>query len=92
MGFRVAIEAALQAPRQTAGLILVDGMQFAAAMEPILMERFASLDGYTTITNALFNDMFTARSDRRGTVRGRAGVASAWPIGKKCSAICCVMM
>jgi pimeloyl-ACP methyl ester carboxylesterase len=63
MGCRVAIEAALQAPRQTAGLILVDGSQFAAAMEPILMERFASPDGYTTITNALFNDMFTARSD-----------------------------
>jgi pimeloyl-ACP methyl ester carboxylesterase len=63
MGCRVAIEAALQAPERTAGLILVDGSQFAAAMQPVLMERFASADGYTTITNALFKDMFTARSD-----------------------------
>ena len=63
MGCRVVIEAALQAPAQTAGLILVDGSQFAAAMEPVLMQRFASPDGYETITNALFNDMFTARSN-----------------------------
>jgi pimeloyl-ACP methyl ester carboxylesterase len=63
LGCRVAIEAALQASAQTAGVILVDGSQFAAAMEPILMERFASPDGYTTITNALFKDMFTAKSD-----------------------------
>jgi pimeloyl-ACP methyl ester carboxylesterase len=64
MGCRVAIEAALQAPKQTAGVILVDGSQFAAAMEPVLMERFATPDGYTTITNALFNDMFTGKSDK----------------------------
>jgi pimeloyl-ACP methyl ester carboxylesterase len=44
MGCRVAIEAALQAPSQTAGLILVDGSQFAAAMEPVLMQRFAVTD------------------------------------------------
>ena len=63
MGCRVVIEAALQAPRQTAGVILVDGSQFAAAMEPVLMERFATAEGYVAITKALFNDMFTARSD-----------------------------
>ncbi|HEX3992740.1 MAG TPA: alpha/beta hydrolase [Acetobacteraceae bacterium] len=63
MGCRVAIEAALQAPSQTAGLVLVDGSQFAAAMEPVLMQRFATPDGYETLTKVLFNDMFTARSD-----------------------------
>jgi pimeloyl-ACP methyl ester carboxylesterase len=63
MGCRVAIEAALQAPAQTAAVILVDGSQFAAVMEPILMERFATPDGYTALTNALFKDMFTAKSD-----------------------------
>jgi pimeloyl-ACP methyl ester carboxylesterase len=64
MGCRVAIEAALQAPAQTKAVILVDGSQFAAAMEPILMERFATAEGYTAITNALFKDMFTAKSDK----------------------------
>jgi pimeloyl-ACP methyl ester carboxylesterase len=60
----VVIEAALQAPRQTAAVILVDGSQFAAAMEPVLMERFASPEGYEAITGVLFNDMFTAKSDK----------------------------
>ena len=63
MGCRVAIEAALQAPAQTAAVILVDGSQFAASMEPILMERFATSHGYTALINALFKDMFTAKSD-----------------------------
>jgi pimeloyl-ACP methyl ester carboxylesterase len=35
MGCRVVIEAALQAPGQTAGVILVDGSQLAAAMEGV---------------------------------------------------------
>lgn len=64
MGCRVVVEAALQAPERTAGVILVDGSQFAAAMEAVLMERFATPDGFATITNALFKDMFTAKSDR----------------------------
>jgi pimeloyl-ACP methyl ester carboxylesterase len=63
MGCRVAIEAALQAPAQTAGVILVDGSQFAPTMETVLAEQFASPDGYATITNDMFNDMFTSRSD-----------------------------
>src|ERR1700733_9904869 len=46
LGCRVVIEAALQVPRQTAGVILVDGSQFAAVMEPVLMERFATAEGY----------------------------------------------
>jgi pimeloyl-ACP methyl ester carboxylesterase len=63
MGCRVAIEAALQAPTQTRGVILVDGSQFAPAMEAVLRERFAAPDGYAAFTEILFTDMFTARSD-----------------------------
>jgi pimeloyl-ACP methyl ester carboxylesterase len=64
MGCRVVIEAALQAPTHAAGVILVDGSQFAPAMATVLQERFATPDGYATITGAMFKDMFTARSDR----------------------------
>jgi len=63
MGCRVVIEAALQAPAQTAGVILVDGSQFAPAMAAVLRERFAAPDGYATMTESIFRDMFTARSD-----------------------------
>jgi pimeloyl-ACP methyl ester carboxylesterase len=64
MGCRVVIEAALQAPGQTAGVILVDGSQLAAAMEGVLKERFATPDGYTTTVNGLLQAMFTAKSDK----------------------------
>jgi pimeloyl-ACP methyl ester carboxylesterase len=63
MGCRVAIEAALQAPTQTAGVILVDGSQFAPEMAAVLRERFATPDGYTMTTEGMFKAMFTARSD-----------------------------
>src|SRR5262245_41884528 len=39
MGCRVVIEAALQAPRHAAAVVLVDGSQFAPAIEPVLRER-----------------------------------------------------
>jgi pimeloyl-ACP methyl ester carboxylesterase len=84
MGCRVVVEAALQAPERTAGVILVDGSQFAAVMEPILMERFATPDGYVTITNALFNDMFTARSDNAvATAVVERALRLPRPIGEK---------
>jgi pimeloyl-ACP methyl ester carboxylesterase len=63
MGCRVVTEAALQAPAQTAGVILVDGSQFAASMAPVLRERFATADGYAATVKSLFTDMFTAKSD-----------------------------
>jgi pimeloyl-ACP methyl ester carboxylesterase len=63
MGCRVVIEAALQAPAQTAGVILVDGSQFAPAMEAVLRERLAAPDGYTATVKGLFADMFAAKSD-----------------------------
>jgi pimeloyl-ACP methyl ester carboxylesterase len=63
MGCRVVVEAALQAPSRTAGVILVDGSQFAAAMGPALRELFASPSGFDTITGKWFPDMFTAKSD-----------------------------
>ncbi len=63
MGCRVVVEAALQAPDRTAGVILVDGSQFAPAMQAVLRERFATPDGYATMINGMFKDMFTAKSD-----------------------------
>jgi pimeloyl-ACP methyl ester carboxylesterase len=53
----------LQAPAHTAGVILVDGSQFAASMEAVLRERFATADGYAATIKGLFADMFTAKSD-----------------------------
>jgi len=63
MGCRVVIEAALQAPAQTAGVILVDGSQFAASMEAVFNERFAAPDGYAATISGLFQDMFTPKSN-----------------------------
>lgn len=63
MGCRIVTEAALQAPERTAALVLVDGSQFAPAMEAVLRQRFAAPDGYATMVNAMFADMFTAKSD-----------------------------
>jgi pimeloyl-ACP methyl ester carboxylesterase len=84
MGCRVVIEAALQAPVQTAGVILVDGSQFAAAMADVLQQRFALPDGYATFSHGLFNDMFTADSDKRvaASIIERAGRLPR-PIGEK---------
>jgi pimeloyl-ACP methyl ester carboxylesterase len=65
MGCRVVVEAALQAPERTSAVILVDGSQFAATMRPVLEQAFAAPDGFATLTNAMFADMFTAKSDRR---------------------------
>lgn len=64
MGCRVAIEAALQAPAHTAAIVLVDGSQFAPAIEGPMKERFAAPDGYAAMASALFRDMFTERSDK----------------------------
>jgi len=63
MGCRVVIEAALQAPERTAGVVLVDGSQFAPAMATVLKETFATPDGYQTLTRRSFREMFTAKSD-----------------------------
>ena len=65
MGCRVVIEAALQAPSRTAGVVLVDGSQFGPAMLTSLREQFAEPDGYRKLTQALFLSMFTAKSDQR---------------------------
>jgi pimeloyl-ACP methyl ester carboxylesterase len=64
MGCRVVTEAALQAPERTAAVILVDGSQFAPAMAEVLRQRFTEPDGYATMVDSLFNDMFTVRSDK----------------------------
>jgi pimeloyl-ACP methyl ester carboxylesterase len=63
MGCRVVVEAALQAPSRAAGVVMVDGSQFAAAMEPVLRARFATADGFAAQTRQMFQEMFTARSE-----------------------------
>ena len=63
MGCRVVIEAALQTPEQTAGIILVDGSQFAASMRSVLEQRFTEPNGYSRFVDDLFKDMFTAKSN-----------------------------
>ena len=63
MGCRVVTEAALQAPDHTAGVILVDGSQFGAEVATVLKDRLATAEGYSTYTEGLFKDMFTAKSD-----------------------------
>jgi pimeloyl-ACP methyl ester carboxylesterase len=75
MGCRVVIEAALQAPVRTAGVVLVDGSQFAPAMEDTLKGAFATTHGYATLIGTWFKDMFTAKSDaaRAASVVERAG-------------------
>jgi pimeloyl-ACP methyl ester carboxylesterase len=84
MGCRVVVEAARSAPRHTRGVILVDGSQFAAAMEPVMRERFAAPDGYRTFTAGLFKDMFTSRSETAvaASVMDRAALLPR-PIGEK---------
>ena len=64
MGCRVVTEAALQAPDQTAAVILLDGSQFAAAMRATLVERFATPASTTETVAGMFKDMFTAKTDK----------------------------
>jgi pimeloyl-ACP methyl ester carboxylesterase len=63
LGCRVVTEAALQAPERTRALVLVDGSQFAAAMGPALKVAFAQPNGFATMAQGLFKDMFTAKSN-----------------------------
>jgi len=63
LGCRVVTEAALQAPDRVAGVVFVDGSQFAPGMAGPLREAFAVPDGFVTLTGKWFNEMFTAKSD-----------------------------
>lgn len=84
MGCRVVIEAALQAPERTAGIILVDGSQFAAGMGQTLQDMFATQAGFATVTGTWFKDMFTAKSDPRVAAAVVARAAQlARPVGEK---------
>ena len=62
MGCRVVLEAALQAPAHMAGVVLIDGSQFAPAMEAMLKETFAEPNGFETLTHRWFQEMFTTKS------------------------------
>jgi len=75
MGCRVVLEAALQAPEHTAGVIFADGSQFAPEMAEVMRQRFAAPDGFAAMTGGMFTDMFTAGSDAAvaAAVVARAG-------------------
>jgi pimeloyl-ACP methyl ester carboxylesterase len=64
LGCRVVTEATLQAPERVAGVVFVDGSQFAAGMAEPLRAAFAEADGFTTLTGRWFSEMFTASSDQ----------------------------
>jgi pimeloyl-ACP methyl ester carboxylesterase len=75
MGCRVVVEAAIRASTRVAGVVLVDGSQFAPAMEATLKETFAIPDGYPTLIARWFREMFTTKSNPAvaAAVVGRAG-------------------
>jgi len=64
LGCRVVTEAALQAPERVAGVVFVDGSQFAASMAEQLRAAFAEPDGFATLTGRWFREMFTSASDQ----------------------------
>jgi pimeloyl-ACP methyl ester carboxylesterase len=84
MGCRVAIEAALQAPHRVSGLVLIDGSQFAPAMQTILRQTFGSSDGYLSLIARWFREMFTPESKAElvAETLQRAGTLPR-PIGEK---------
>lgn len=63
MGCRVVVEAALQAPTHTGGLVLIDGSQFASSIGPALQGFFATSGGYTALMSGWFKDMFTTKTE-----------------------------
>jgi len=69
MGCRVVVEAVLQAPEHAVGVVLVDGSQFAPAMEATFREAFATPEGYANLVQRWFRDMFTAKSGGRSARR-----------------------
>jgi pimeloyl-ACP methyl ester carboxylesterase len=62
MGCRVVVEAAMQETDRVAGIVLVDGSQFAPAMEAMLKKTFAAPDGFPTLIAHWFREMFTTKS------------------------------
>ena len=64
MGCRVVLEAALQAPKRVAAVVLLDGSRFPPGSDEALAARFAAGD-YLTLVRGMFGQMFTASSDRK---------------------------
>lgn len=62
MGCRVVVEAAVQAPERTGGVVLVDGSQFNRATEALVGPAVAA-GRYPDLVAAMFGQMFNARTD-----------------------------
>ena len=84
MGCRVVVEAALQALDRTAAVVLIDGSQFAPAMDAALKQSIATPGGLQAVTRRWFEDMFTAKSNAAiaASVIDRA-VGLPSPVGEK---------
>lgn len=63
MGCRIVTDAAVRAADRVSAAIFVDGSQFAPTMAPVLTEACATPDGYASLTDRWFREMFTSRSD-----------------------------
>ncbi len=74
MGCRVVVEAAVQAPDRTAGVVLVDGSQFNQATQDLVGPAVAA-GKYPDLVAAMFGQMFNERSDpaRKKAILERAG-------------------
>jgi pimeloyl-ACP methyl ester carboxylesterase len=62
MGCRVVLEAALQAPENVSGIVLLDGSRFPPRSVSAVEARFASGE-YASMVRGMFKQMFTASSD-----------------------------
>jgi pimeloyl-ACP methyl ester carboxylesterase len=79
MGCRVVLQAALDAPRRVAGLVLVDGSRIGTG-DPVAAEasaaRAVAAAGYARFAQGLFDGMFLPTSDpalrKRVVARGQA--------------------
>jgi pimeloyl-ACP methyl ester carboxylesterase len=63
MGCRVAVEAALQVPERTAGVVLIDGSQFTTATDVLVRRRIAAGE-LDAMIQELFEQMFNQKSDK----------------------------
>jgi pimeloyl-ACP methyl ester carboxylesterase len=65
MGCRVATEAAVRLSGNISGLVLIDGSQLADDVRSLVVEKLGTAEGYRSVTEQLFQDFFTSKTDPR---------------------------